>query len=280
MPTLPVLRRYYEGPSVRLLQNNLIGLNYTFNGMQPTGVFDEKTLEAVEAFQAEHRLQPDGIVGPLTWGALTNEVKRVQSKLDSLNYIPGPADGIFGAKTTDAVRRFQSVNGLAVTGTITPRTRQQMWNPNPRDDFSRRPTNNSIDALDPYVATLARRFLEQAKANGLDVKIISVFRSWDEQDRLYAQGRTAPGPIVTDAMGGDSYHTWALAFDAVPLKNGQVDYNDTALFTRMGRIGEQVGLEWGGNWQTVKVNLIDMPHFQYTFGLTTAQLLEGARPPR
>lgn len=280
MPTLPVLRRYYEGPSVKILQMNLIGLNYTFNGLQPTGVFDEKTLEAVQDFQAEHKLDADGVVGPQTWGVLLNEVKKVQNKLNSLYFNSGTPDGIFGAQTTDAVRRFQSVNGLAMTGTVTPRTRQQLFNPNPAIDFSKRPTSNSIDALDPYVATLARRFLDLTAANGLDVKIISVFRSWDEQDGLYAQGRTAPGPIVTDAMGGDSYHNWGLAFDAVPMTNGTVDYNNKALFTKMGRLGEQVGLEWGGNWQTVKVNLIDMPHFQYTFGLTSEQLLEGARPPR
>jgi peptidoglycan L-alanyl-D-glutamate endopeptidase CwlK len=66
MPDLPVLRRYYEGPSVRILQMNLYGLNYNWNGLTITGVFDELTLEAVENFQAEHKLVPDGIVGPAT----------------------------------------------------------------------------------------------------------------------------------------------------------------------------------------------------------------------
>lgn len=40
MPQLPVLRRYYEGPSVKLLQGNLYGLNQNYNGLQVTGVFD------------------------------------------------------------------------------------------------------------------------------------------------------------------------------------------------------------------------------------------------
>lgn len=280
MPQLPVLRRYYEGPSVRLLQSNLYGLNQNYNGLEVTGVFDARTEEVVKNFQSENKLVPDGIVGPATWGVLLDKVKSVQTKLNSANFNAGLADGVFGPKTTDAVKRFQRANGLDVTGTVTPRTRQKLFNPNNPGDYYTRPSSTSIDSLDPYVASLARRFLDLAKQNGIDVRVISAFRSWDDQDALYAQGRTAPGDIVTDAMGGDSYHNWSLAFDAVPFKNGQPDWDDTATFNRLGELGQQAGLEWGGNWTTYQVALVDLPHYQYTFGLTTEQLLNGARPPR
>lgn len=276
---MPVLRRYYEGPSVRILQMNLYGLNYRFNGLEVTGVFDARTEEIVKDFQAEHRLAPDGIVGPATWEVLLNEVRSVQNKLSSANFNPGPADGIFGPKTANAVSRFQSVNGLVADGVMTPRTRQKLFNPDNPGDYSIRPSRASIDSLNPYVANLARRFLALTGENGIDVRIISAFRSWDDQDALYAQGRTQPGEIVTDAMGGDSYHNWGLAFDAAPVKNGQIDWDDTAAFNRMGELGQQAGLEWGGNWTTYQIALVDLPHFQYTFGLSTQQLLEGARPP-
>lgn len=279
MPQLPTLRRYYEGPSVRILQMNLYGLNFNYNGLKITGVFDSLTEEIVKDFQAEHKLTPDGIVGPATWGVLLEEVRRVQNKLNSVDFNAGAADGIFGPRTTNAVTRFQSVNGLAMTGTVTPRTRQQLFNPSRTDDYDTRPTSTSLDSLHPYVASLARRFLDLAKANGIDVQIIVAFRSWDEQDMLYAQGRTTPGSIVTDAMGGDSYHNWGLAFDAAPRVNGVVDWTAIDLFNRMGELGQQVGLEWGGHWTTYQIALIDRPHFQYTFGLSTEQLLEGARPP-
>jgi peptidoglycan LD-endopeptidase CwlK len=280
MPTFPLLKRYDEGPSVKILQMNLIGLNFRYNGLQVTGVFDEKTLEVVQDFQAENKLVADGVVGPVTWRILLLDVLAVQKRLISLRFNPGSPDGIYGPRTMDAVTRFQRMNGLVTDGVVAPRTRQQLFNPDPPDDYSQRPTLNSLSALDPYVRTLAQRFLTLCAQNGLTITILSVFRSWDDQDALYAQGRTAPGPIVTDAMGGDSYHNWGLAFDCAPLTDGKVDYSNTALFTRMGRLGEQVGLEWGGNWTTYKISLIDMPHFQYTFGLSTQALLDGARPPR
>lgn len=279
MAAFPVLRRYNEGPSVRILQMDFYGLNLNYNGLQVTGVFDALTEEVVMNFQAENKLVPDGIVGPVTWDVLLGKVRRIQNKLNSINFNSGIADGIFGARTTDAVRRFQSANGLAVTGTVTPRTRQQLFNPNPPDDYSKRPSSASLSSLHPYVANLARQFLNLCRNNGLDVTILIAFRSWDEQDYQYTQGRTRPGAIITNAMGGDSYHNWGLAFDAAPLVNGVVDWNATALFNRMGRYGQQVGLEWGGDWTTYEIDFVDLPHFQYTFGLSTEQLLNGARPP-
>lgn len=280
MANLPTLRLYYQGPSVRLLQNNLIGLNFRYNGLQPTGIFDSKTDEVVRDFQAQNRLVPDGIVGPVTWSVLLAKIRRVQNKLNALGYNVGTADGVYGPRTMDAVRRFQTVNGLIADGIMTPRTRQQMFNPNPPDDYSKRPSSTSLSSLHPYVASLAQKFLDLAAANGIEVRITSAFRSWDDQDALYEQGRTTPGAIVTDAMGGDSYHNWGLAFDMAPVVNGQISYEDEALFDRLGRLGEQVGLEWGGNWTSFYVALKDRPHFQYTFGLSTEQLLNGARPPK
>lgn len=280
MATLPTLRLFNEGPSVRILQRNLVGLNFRYNGLEPTGVFDLRTEDAVKDFQSLNRLTPDGIVGPVTWSVLLSKVRRIQTKLNSLNFNSGTPDGIYGPRTADAVRRFQLANGLVADGVVTPRTRQQLFNPNPPDDYSKIPSSTSINELHPYVASLARKFLALTRANGLDVTITSTFRSWDDQDALYAQGRTLPGPIVTNAMGGDSYHNWGLAFDAAPVVNGMIAWNDIAKFEQMGRLGEQAGLEWGGNWTTFYVTLPDMPHFQYNFGLSTEQLLNGARPPQ
>ena len=46
-------------------------------------------------------------------------VKSIQTKLASLGYKPGPADGILGRKTKDAIKAFQRDQGLAVNGKAT-----------------------------------------------------------------------------------------------------------------------------------------------------------------
>ncbi len=46
-------------------------------------------------------------------------VKSIQTKLASLGYKPGPADGILGRKTKDAIKAFQRDQGLAVNGKVT-----------------------------------------------------------------------------------------------------------------------------------------------------------------
>ena len=82
-----------------------------------------------------------------------------------------------------------------------------------------------------------------------------------EQERVYAQGRTAPGDIVSNARPGDSYHNYALAFDAVPLAyKSMQNWNPSGLYWRqIGAIGQSLGLEWGGSWTRE-----DLPHFQLT----------------
>ena len=278
MPSFPTLKLYYEGPSVRILQMNLIGLNYNYNGIQVTGVFDSLTDEIVRDFQAENKLLVDGIVGSVTWSVLLNKIILIQNKLNSEYFLVGTPDGIYGAKTQNGVTRFQSVNGLTMSGIVNPRTRQQLFNPNPAYDYSKQPSSLSLNSLDSYVASLAQQFINLCTANGINVVIVEAFRSWNEQDTLYTQGRTQPGDIVTDAMGGDSYHNWGLAFDCAPAENGQINWNDIAAFNKMGSFGQQVGLEWGGNWTSYDIAIVDLPHYQYTFGLSTEQLLNGVRP--
>lgn len=280
MPILPTLKLYYQGPSVSMLQRQFIGLSYLYNGLQVTGVFDDKTDEVVRDFQAEHKLKADGVVGPVTWTAILNEVVLIQNKLNSLGFNSGSADGWYGPMTTNAVKSFQTSNGLAADGTITPRTREKMFNPNPKDNYRIRPSSSALSALHPYVQKLANNFLALCASSNLKVLIYTTFRSWNDQDVSYAQGRTAPGAIVTDARGGESYHNWGLAFDCAPLDDaGNILWEDTDKYVQLGTLGQQAGLEWGGNWTSYAINLVDMPHFQYTFGLSTNDLLNGKRPP-
>lgn len=139
-----------------------------------------------------------------------------------------------------------------------------------------------LEDLHPVVATLARKLLFNAQEACVPVMITQTLRSMDEQATLYARGRTAPGRIVTYAKPGQSYHNYGLAFDVAILKDGtptwdtKVDVNDNEVedYLEVGLLGEKLGLTWGGRWR-----FVDLPHFQYTFGLSINDLLAGKRPP-
>lgn len=128
-----------------------------------------------------------------------------------------------------------------------------------------------INELLPVVKEKCQAFLEVCKLEGLQVVVTGTYRSFAEQDALYARGRTTAGPIVTNAKGGQSDHNWRVAFDCVPVVGGVTVYNDDRLWAKIGRIGASVGLEWGGNW----IGFNDKPHFQYMLGYTWQDFLAG-----
>lgn len=72
-----------------------------------------------------------------------------------------------------------------------------------------------INELHPKVKELALKLVELCKQNGLNIAIGETYRTKERQNELYAQGRTKPGNIVTNARGDSmsSYHQWRLAFD-------------------------------------------------------------------
>ena len=103
--------------------------------------------------------------------------------------------------------------------------------------------------------------------------VTSTYRDNESQAALYAQGRTAAGKIVTNARAGDSFHNHRCAVDVVPLVSGKPDWDGShPVWAEVGRLGQENGLEWAGNW----VHFKELAHFQYTGGLTIAQLNEGA----
>lgn len=94
---------------------------------------------------------------------------------------------------------------------------------------------------------------------GLPVKITDTRRDQAEQDALYAQGRTTPGSIVTNAKYPTSAHNWGLAFDFCRNVPGK-EYDDSDhFFKKVGILGKSIGLAWGGDWQS----FVDKPHLEY-----------------
>lgn len=129
-------------------------------------------------------------------------------------------------------------------------------------------TNKRIETLHPLLRDRVKSFIQAAANKGIFLRVTSAKRSFSEQDDLYAQGRTKPGKVVTNAKGGESYHNYGLAFDVVPMMDGKPVWNDDELWQRVGRIGKSFGFTWGGDW----VSFPDKPHFQDDFGLRLSEL--------
>ena len=129
----------------------------------------------------------------------------------------------------------------------------------------------NIATLNKKVQPLARRLIEEAVAQGINAKVISGHRTYEEQNDLYAQGRSKPGLIVTKAKGGQSNHNFATAFDVgIFSPDGKKYIEESTAYDEVGKIGEALGLEWGGSWK-----FYDAPHFQYNEGRSMAQLREA-----
>jgi LAS superfamily LD-carboxypeptidase LdcB len=133
------------------------------------------------------------------------------------------------------------------------------WQADPRSE-------KNLATLEPQTAKLAREHLRRLSALGLTFKITSGTRTFAEQARLYAQGRTAKGPKVTNARPGASWHNFGTAYD-LTLFSGKNPVWESKHYDTAGRIGEELGLEWGGRW----TRLVDRPHFQRPLGLTLAE---------
>jgi len=137
-------------------------------------------------------------------------------------------------------------------------------------------SEKTLATMAPEVRPIARALVQKAAQNGIVVKIISGMRTYAEQDALYAQGRTAPGPKVTNARGGYSNHNFGIAFD-IGVFEGNRYLPDSVKYKAVGALGMDLGLEWGGTWKTI----VDQPHFQlrpaWAQGMTETAMLAELR---
>lgn len=115
-----------------------------------------------------------------------------------------------------------------------------------------------LAGLHPAVGSLGQQLVQRAAERGITLRITRGYVTFEEQDALYARGRTAPGPRVTNAKGGQTSHNFGIAIDVAPIVDGKVDYERRDLFETVGAIGRELGLTWGGDWKNFK----DLPHFE------------------
>ncbi|WP_268876566.1 peptidoglycan-binding domain-containing protein [Litchfieldia alkalitelluris] len=141
-----------KGQFVKEIQQDLIKAGVPLPRYGADGIFGDETEKGVRTFQQRHGLLVDGLVGPQTLSKLEevlesnqttsglnlpngilrrgdrgDNVREVQRALDRVNFDPGPIDGIYGPKTEDAVRRFQSMYAaLADDGIYGPNTKRYL----------------------------------------------------------------------------------------------------------------------------------------------------------
>ena len=141
-------------------------------------------------------------------------------------------------------------------------------------NFSKR----SLDALAGVHPDLKKVMLEAIKDTPVDFVVVDGLRSDARQKEYYSQGRTKPGPKVTNADGVKnlSNHQDAAdgkrdglgsAVDLYPYVDGALRIKEAYVIPKLKEISIHIKavakclgipIEWGGDWK----NPYDPPHFQ------------------
>ncbi len=183
-----------------------------------------------------------------------NDILFLQRFLKSAGCYAGKLDGDYGPLTEAALRDFEFQC-------------EQIANKYGRRYDMR--TESCITTLQPSAQIEAREFMKALKEVSLNAKIISGTRTYQEQNDLYAMGRTKPGKIVTKARGGFSNHNFGIAWD-IGIFDGTSYLDDSPLYAKSGIIGRKLGLEWGGDWSSI----IDLPHYQLKIAAQMSEIRE------
>jgi len=131
--------------------------------------------------------------------------------------------------------------------------------------------SRSLSDLDPIARELCMKWIGACHTEGIDVLVYCTYRDEAEQNSLYAEGRTKPGKISTNAKGGESFHQYRCAWDCVPVVNGKAQWGAKDTYKRMGELAKQFGIEWAGEWVSFK----ETAHFQVTKGMKLADFKAG-----
>ena len=189
----------------------------------------------------------------------------------------------------DTIKAIQREVGAEPDGVFGPVTASLVWRAlhDPDDETQAIPGGEGMDArsrgvldtLDTKAQAAFMDFYRQANATaatfGCRYVLIGGNRTWDEQDALYARGRTQPGEIVTRARAGQSNHNFGIAGDfGVFSETSYLDSSKPELAAKVHKAcsihAADCGLEWGGSWKSI----VDMPHYELATGLSMAQKRE------
>ncbi|RNF83895.1 M15 family peptidase [Lysobacter psychrotolerans] len=105
--------------------------------------------------------------------------------------------------------------------------------------------------IDPDFQQRVLAIYQVMRQHGYEMVLVEGYRSPERQARLAAGGK------ATRAGAGQSCHQYGLAVDSAPMRDGKLQWNMEDPWTRRGyflygELAQQAGLEWGGNWRSIK----------------------------
>lgn len=129
--------------------------------------------------------------------------------------------------------------------------------------------DRNLDHLYPAFRSKVETVLEGLKdwctkhAPDLVPTVIETYRPQSRQNALYAKGRTAPGPKVTQTLR--SRHTEGLAVDICPFRNKQPVWDHKQFWAYYGHLCRANGIVWGGDWNSdgIEDKFADSPHSEW-----------------
>lgn len=126
-----------------------------------------------------------------------------------------------------------------------------------------------LESLHPYFRDKVLQLIRICRSKGIELALVETYRTHAKQTEYRTMGRR-----YTRTKAGHSKHQYGLAVDIVPMIDSLPQWKNYRLWRKIGPIGEQLGLRWGGRWS----RLYDPCHFEWTGGLLSAELAKGKFP--
>ena len=134
-------------------------------------------------------------------------------------------------------------------------------------------SKEKLKDVHPKLAKIVARAIELSE---VDFTVVQGNRTQAQQDALYAQGRTKPGPIVTKTR--NSNHIGGRAVDIMPWIDGKLfmpdrpTKEDAKLWFRINQAmqlaacEDGIKLRWGGDFNQdgnlTNDSFVDLPHWE------------------
>ena len=219
----------------------------------------------------------------LKLGSTGSEVRRLQTRLQSLGYYKGVVDGDFGEGTEIAVKSFQQQNGLTVDGKAGTKTIERLYSssaksapskntptPTPRRTATPTPRVTAVPDTDVYlengssgtkVRTLQNRLIElgwlAGKADGSYGGATEyAVKAFQKKHGLWEDGKAGPDTLTLLYSTRAAKSSSAVASIGSTLQEGQNSDAVRAMQKRLKTLGYLSGSADGSYGQATKAAVI------------------------